>query len=52
MTESSRKIVEGQLQLQATDYGETSGERLQGTQLLRVNDSSGSVTAIQAKVAA
>jgi len=30
MTESSRKIVEGQLQLQATDYGETSGERLQG----------------------
>jgi hypothetical protein len=52
MTETSRRIVEGQLQLQMTDYGETTsdvGTAPAAIQALRVNDPS-SVTAMQAKV--
>jgi hypothetical protein len=52
MTETSRKIVEGQLLLQVTDYGDNTsdtGRAPTGTQSLRVNDPS-TVTAMQARV--
>jgi hypothetical protein len=52
MTETIRRIVTGQLQLQVVNYGETTsdvGTAPLGIQALRVNDPS-SVTAMQAKV--